>query len=95
VIKSRGGLNVLALAAWQLAARDICRSQVVYFFFFFYITLEPRVEGYTSLCALNTSPPRNRCRYCEGGGTERERERERERAGYEPFALQAPKQWAI
>ena len=27
--------------------------------FFSFITLEPRVERYTSLCALNTSPPRS------------------------------------
>ena len=27
-------------------------------FFFFFITLEPRVERYKSLWALNTSPPR-------------------------------------
>ena len=27
---------------------------------FFLITLEPRLEGYTRLCTLNTSPPRNR-----------------------------------
>jgi len=26
----------------------------------FFITLKPRVERYKSLCALNTSPPRNR-----------------------------------
>ena len=30
-----------------------------FFFFFFFNTLMPRVEWYKSLCALNTSPPRN------------------------------------
>ena len=27
---------------------------------FFFITVEPRVEWYTNLCAINTSPARNR-----------------------------------
>ena len=31
--------------------------------FFFFVTLEPRVEWYQSLCALNTSPPRNHCTF--------------------------------
>ena len=31
-----------------------------FLFLLFFITLKPRVEWYKSLCALNTSPPRNR-----------------------------------
>ena len=31
--------------------------------FFFFITLEPRVEWHKRLCALNTSPSRNRCTF--------------------------------
>ena len=34
--------------------------------FFFFITLEPRVEWYTSLWALNTSPPRYRFTFRPG-----------------------------
>ena len=37
-----------------------CRRGFKVLRLFFFITLEPRVEWYTSLWALNTSPPRNR-----------------------------------
>ena len=50
--------------AWRVIKDETLRGIYLacfffFFFFFFFITLEPRVEWYTGLCALNTSPPRN------------------------------------
>ena len=36
--------------------------------FCFFITLQPRVESYTSLCALNTSSRRNRFTFLRSSG---------------------------
>ena len=41
-------------------ARNILIRRHSRYLLFFFITLQPRVEWYTSLWALNTSPPRNR-----------------------------------
>ena len=52
----------LSLALSLALTRGVSRGVHAVFFFFF-ITLEPRVDRYTSLRALNTSPPRNRCTF--------------------------------
>ena len=36
--------------------------------FFFFVTLKPRVEWYNNLCALDTSPPRNRSPFLLSSG---------------------------
>ena len=41
-----------------LPIHNVARSDLFLFFFFFFITLEPAIEWYKSLYALNASPPR-------------------------------------
>ena len=53
----------VASADWGVNPEPSRLRRIALNFFFFFITLQPRVERCTRLCALNTSPPRNHCTF--------------------------------